>query len=141
MADERRPIGYWLKHLDRLIEDAFERALASEGLTRRHWQVLNTLRTRPSGSAEIADALAPFLGDDPGAGGRVIDDLVVRGWVESRQNELLSLTEEGIQAQAAMLQLVAVTRQVLVEGISEDEYRATIDVLRRMVANLERAAE
>ena len=63
MAEDRRPIGYWLKHLDRLIEGNFERTLASEGLTRRHWQALNTLRTRPSTRAEIAAALAPFLGE------------------------------------------------------------------------------
>jgi hypothetical protein len=48
MADDRRPIGYWLKHLDSMIEGTFERTLASEGLTRRHWQVLNTLHTQPS---------------------------------------------------------------------------------------------
>jgi hypothetical protein len=48
VEENRRPIGYWLKHLDRLIEDTFERTLSMEGLTRRHWQVLNTLeRTIP----------------------------------------------------------------------------------------------
>lgn len=61
MRDERRPIGYWLKHLDRLIEGNFERTLASDGLTRRHWQVLNTLSTGSRTEAEIVDALAPFL--------------------------------------------------------------------------------
>ncbi len=38
MEPERRPIGYWLKHLDGLIERAFEGALGTAGLTRRHWQ-------------------------------------------------------------------------------------------------------
>jgi hypothetical protein len=28
MREDRRPIGYWLKHLDGLIEAAFDRALA-----------------------------------------------------------------------------------------------------------------
>src|SRR5215475_12371622 len=32
-----RPIGYWLKHLDRLIETAAERTFAEQKLTRRHW--------------------------------------------------------------------------------------------------------
>jgi len=31
MEPERRPIGYWLKHLDRLIDEAFERALDDVG--------------------------------------------------------------------------------------------------------------
>src|SRR5215813_2415405 len=59
-----RPIGYWLKHLDRLIEDTFSRALAEQGLTRRHWQVLNTLAREPAGPAELTKALDPFLHDD-----------------------------------------------------------------------------
>ena len=80
MADERRPIGYWLKHLDRLIERSFESTLASEALTRRHWQVLNTSHARPSTHAEIASALAPVLGDDPVAARRASEDLVTRGW-------------------------------------------------------------
>ncbi len=80
MADERRPIGYWLKHLDRLIERSFESTLASEPLTRRHWQVLNTSHARPSTHAEIASALAPVLGDDPVAARRASEVLVSRGW-------------------------------------------------------------
>ena len=35
MELQQRPIGYWLKHLDRLIDQAAERALAEEHLTRR----------------------------------------------------------------------------------------------------------
>jgi len=139
MADDRRPIGYWLKHLDRLIEGAFELTLASEDLTRRHWQVLNTLHTGPSTHAEIADALAPFLIDEPGAAREVVDDLVAKGWVEPGQDDRLALTATGIRAHAALLERVTATRQLLVRGVTEDEYRAVIDVLRRMAANLERA--
>ena len=42
MAD-RKPIGYWLKELDQLIEGTLDRALADEGVTRRDWQLLNAL--------------------------------------------------------------------------------------------------
>ena len=140
MADERRPIGYWLKHLDRLIEGHFERTLASEGLTRRHWQVLNTLRTRPSTRAEIAEALGPFLVDDPGAERRVVGDLLARGWVAQGQGDLLELTAAGTRAHAALLERVGATRQLLLRGVSEEEYRAVIDILRRMAENLERDA-
>jgi hypothetical protein len=40
MAARERPIGWWLKHLDGLIEAAFDRALATERLSRRHWQTV-----------------------------------------------------------------------------------------------------
>lgn len=141
MSEDRRPIGYWLKYLDRLIDDSFERTLASEDLTRLHWQALNTLRNRPSSRTEIADDLAPFLVGAPDAERQVIDDLVTRRWVESGRNDLLGLTEEGIQAQEVVLERVTATRQLLARGITEDEYRATIDVLRRMAENFERGAD
>ena len=140
MADDRRPIGYWLKHLDRLIEENFARTLAGEGLTRRHWQVLNTLQTAPSSRDAIAEALAPFLAGDPGAAGPVVDDLVGRGWVAADPNDELALTEAGTRARAALLERVAGTRRLLVQGISDEEYLATVDVLRRKAENLERAA-
>ena len=64
-ADAARPIGYWLKHLDRLIDDSFSRALAADELTRRHWQVLNTAARGPASPAELTQALEPFLRGDP----------------------------------------------------------------------------
>jgi hypothetical protein len=39
VAARERPIGWWLKHLDGLIEAAFDRALATER-PRRHWQTV-----------------------------------------------------------------------------------------------------
>ena len=44
MDAEDRPLGYWLKQVDRLLDDAFDRVLRDEGVTRRHWHVLNVLR-------------------------------------------------------------------------------------------------
>ncbi len=61
MSGDRRPIGYWLKRLDVLIEKTFERTLAEEGTTRREWQVLNTLAEGPSSAADLEPAVDPFL--------------------------------------------------------------------------------
>jgi len=88
----------------------------------------------------IAEALAPFLAGDPGAAGPVVDDLVGRGWVAADPNDELALTEAGTRARAALLERVAGTRRLLVQGISDEEYLATVDVLRRKAENLERAA-
>jgi DNA-binding MarR family transcriptional regulator len=141
IGEDHRPIGYWLKHLDGLIEAAFERTLRSEGVTRRHWQALNTLRERPSTQAAIADALAPFLAGDPGADQRVIDELVARGWVERGEGHLFRLTPAGTRVHAALLERIQATRQLLVRGVTQEEYLATIDVLRRMARNLERGED
>jgi hypothetical protein len=43
-----RPIGYWLKHLDRLIEEAFGDALAEQALSRRHWQAMKGPSQKPA---------------------------------------------------------------------------------------------
>lgn len=78
MEHDRQPIGYWLKHLDRLIDEAFERTLGADGLTRRHWQVLNTLAGGTSTAASLAVALQPFVDDGASALERVLDDLLRR---------------------------------------------------------------
>ena len=44
MINIDRPIGYWLKKLDRLIDNHFDLQLSNAGLTRRQWQLLNLLR-------------------------------------------------------------------------------------------------
>ena len=44
MINTERPIGYWLKKLDRLIDKHFELQLSNAGLARRQWQLLNLLK-------------------------------------------------------------------------------------------------
>jgi hypothetical protein len=87
MEPERRPIGYWLKHLDRLIDQAFERALDADGLTRRHWQVLNTLAAGPSTNAALTAALQPFAQGDSMAIEVVINDFLGTITMSTRQAE------------------------------------------------------
>jgi hypothetical protein len=43
-----KPIGYWPTTLDRLIDEYFDRALADQGVQRRHWQILNILQASPA---------------------------------------------------------------------------------------------
>lgn len=77
-----RPIGYWLKRLDRTIEDRFDRDLTRWSLTRRHWQILNTLSAGPALESTVAEALAPFWVDGAITQQEVLDDLLRRGWVK-----------------------------------------------------------
>jgi DNA-binding MarR family transcriptional regulator len=136
--EDRRPIGYWLKRLDGLIEENFERTLAGDGVTRRQWQALNTLHQRPATRAELAEALQPSLVDDSGADRRVIDELVVRGWVRLGEGDRLEPTPAGAGAHAGLLERIQATRQLMVRGVTQEEYLAAIDILRRMAENLER---
>jgi DNA-binding MarR family transcriptional regulator len=136
MINIDRPIGYWLKKLDGLIEGHFERQLGDAGLTRRQWQVLNLLEDGPRSIPELQAELEPFLRDSAGELSDAVSGLVSRGWADS-QDHVISLTEAG-QAQFGLVKAkIAELRQALALGISPEEYQATIDVLARMAANLE----
>jgi len=131
-----RPIGYWLKHVDTLLESTFRRTLDDHGLDRRTWQVLNVLSREASTPAGLEAALAPFLVEDPGAVDTAVADLLRRGWAE-RDGELVVLTPAGRAAHADVAAQVHRIRQRAVQGIGADEYRTVITTLQRMAANLE----
>ncbi|MGY4771314.1 MarR family winged helix-turn-helix transcriptional regulator [Kribbella sp. CWNU-51] len=127
MSDDNKPIGWWLKEVDRLLEASFEQVLAADGLSRRQWQALNAA----AGADPIATALAPFLTGDAAELAAVTDPLVERGWLSGDQ-----LTPAGAEALRELTTKVQAQRRRVIAGVSDDEYLATIGVLRRMAANL-----
>ncbi|MFV2197796.1 MarR family winged helix-turn-helix transcriptional regulator [Nocardiopsis sp. LOL_012] len=129
------PIGYWLKHLDRLIENDFDRALSTESLGRRHWQVLTSLHTEPATVRDLDHRLAPFLEEGEPTVAPTVEELRRRGWVKG--GDPLSLTAAGRSAHEELFERVGQGRRRLSRGISEQEYHAAVDVLERMSANLE----
>ncbi|MFI9840750.1 MarR family transcriptional regulator [Nonomuraea sp. NPDC051941] len=113
-----KPIGHWLKHLDNLLEDAMEQALQTT--TRREWQVLNR-------AAHESTYTMPFTGVD-----EAVERLTARGWLADGE-----LTDAGRAAHEEISEKVGRFRQKVLEGVSPQEYVATVDVLRRMSANLD----
>ena len=132
--EAQRPIGWWVKRLDALLEQAVDSAVGGEELTRRHWQILHSLAdgARPEGD------LRSVLADFPGDVGAVVTELVGRGWVE-RSAEGVGLTREGRAGHDRAAAAVGRVRRHVVDGLSAEEYAETIRVLDRMVANVERA--
>ncbi|MFG1819237.1 MarR family winged helix-turn-helix transcriptional regulator [Kribbella sp. NPDC049174] len=130
MSDDNKPIGWWLKELDRLLEASFEQVLAADGLTRRQWQALNAA----VGPEPIAVALAPFL-TDPGELSAAIDPLTARGWLRDEQ-----LTASGQAGLEELATKVRAQRERVTAGITGEEYVATIAVLRKMADNLKGSA-
>ncbi|MGW5699800.1 MarR family transcriptional regulator [Amycolatopsis japonica] len=116
-----KPIGFWFAHLHQALESSLDHLLAAESLTRRHWQVLNT-------GASPEEALKPF-----GDLRETIADLRLRGWMDEA-----GLTEAGRAAHLRLKTKIGEFRSRVTEGISDDEYRATVGVLERMAANLAR---
>ena len=138
-TDSERPIGYWLKKLDRLIDRQFELQLSTARLSRRQWQLLNLLENNPRSVPELEAELEPFLQRVAQELSDALAGLVTRGWAESRDN-IVNLTETG-RAQFEIVKATAEVRQTLMRGIPPEEYRTTIDVLARMAANLEAKEE
>jgi hypothetical protein len=135
MSNTDRPIGYWLKRLDRLIDGHFERQLSDVGLSRRQWQLLNLLQDGPMSVQELKTALDPFLQDRDDFNDALLG-LVATGWADS-QNDIVSVTTRGHAQFGLVKTKVAELRQTLTAGISPEDYQATVDVLARMTANLE----
>lgn len=133
--DEDRPIGWWVKRLDALLEEAVDAVVAGEGLTRRHWQVLHSLAEGAEQESDVVASLADFAGDVA----TVVADLAARGWVDRPRAGVVRLTAEGVAAHDRVSRAVGRMRRHTADGLSRQEYERTILVLRRMVENVERA--
>ena len=127
-----RPIGFWLKLVDRLIDERLEGSLG--GLSRRHWQVLNVVRQGRASQAEIDARVRPFIGNE-GTTAREVADLQRRGWLTGG-TATLELTELGTNEFARLLELVSADRTALMIGIAPEEYASIVSVLERMARNL-----
>jgi DNA-binding MarR family transcriptional regulator len=134
-VDVERPIGWWVKRLDALLEEALDAVVTGEGLTRRHWQVLHLLSGGLDQEGEVVAALADF----PGDAAAVVSELARRGWVDRPRPGLLQLTAEGAAAHDRVSRAVGRVRRHTADGLSRQEYERTVLVLARMVENVERA--
>lgn len=139
MDTPKRLFGYWIKEIDRLIEAGLGRLLDGEGLTRRDWQVLNTVAAARITTAELDARLAPFLTADEPTVRPHADALAARGWAEVH-DDVWSLTGNGRQHHERVAALVQASRKQLMDGISPDEHRTLMDLLQRVATNMTVAA-
>ncbi len=150
--DASRPIGFWLKLVDQLIDERFASTLEEHGVTRRQWQLLNVLSRGPATVEQLDAAVAPFLasaaGDaDTDAGATAAEaattpssaehlaELVESAWVDAAASGY-ALTERGRTAFDALAATVAKLREEMSEGLTPEQYTETIAVLERMARNL-----
>jgi DNA-binding MarR family transcriptional regulator len=134
--DTPRPIGYWLKLVDRLIDEQFASTLEEHGVTRRQWQLLNVLSREPATVEQLDAAVAPFLSAaDSETSADHLTELIESAWVDATPTGY-ELTDRGRAAFGRLADVVATQRTVVAEGVSPDEYTQTIAVLERMARNL-----
>jgi DNA-binding MarR family transcriptional regulator len=137
-VDAPKPLGYWLQHLHNLLENHFALALSDLGTNRREWQLLNTLAQGPRTRTDLEQALAPFWTADEPSLQQVLAIFAARGWTEE-SNSTVTLTRAGAAAHAELLPRVDQTRAVVLQGLTPDRYRETVQTLAVMAGNVEAA--
>jgi hypothetical protein len=131
-----RPIGFWLKLVDRQIDEQFASTLDEHGVTRRQWQLLNVLSQEPATVEQLDVAVAPFLSSDgDGTSAEHLAELVDSGWVALASSRY-ELTERGRTALERLSDVVAAQRTLVTEGLTQEQYDDTLAVLERMARNL-----
>src|SRR5438067_2170858 len=100
-----KPLGWWLRHVHELLESSMAQALGAESLSRRHWQVLNTIALGARTPEDVDAALAPFAATEGSMAAKVAD-LRTRGWVAENGD----LTEAGREAHARVEERVEAFR-------------------------------
>jgi DNA-binding MarR family transcriptional regulator len=134
MADPR-PIGYWLKLVDNLIERQFATTLDEHGVTRQQWQLLNVLSRGTATVEQLDEAIRQFLTGDTESSAEHLSELIESAWVDATPTGY-EMTERGFTAFGTLSEVVAHQRTAISEGITAQEYAETVGVLEKMARNL-----
>jgi DNA-binding MarR family transcriptional regulator len=131
-----RPIGYWLKLVDRLIDERFDETLDEHGVTRRQWQLLGALSREDATLEQLNTEIAPFLdADTEESSASHLAELMESGWV-AVAGDTYAITEQGRVAYDRLSAVVQGIRDAVADGFDEDEYATTLNALERMARNL-----
>ncbi|MCO1656286.1 MarR family transcriptional regulator [Pseudonocardia humida] len=134
----RQPIGYWSGEAYRRVADGIRAGLAANGLSQPGWWILNRLAdaSRSWTPAGLVEELAPY--SDREEGRDVADELerLLAAGLAAVDGDTVAITAAGTERLLAARERNGRTHRAMREGISDDEYATTIDVLRRIVGNL-----
>jgi DNA-binding MarR family transcriptional regulator len=131
-----RPVDFWLKLVDSLINEHFRKTLEEHGITRRQWEVMNLLSQRPASHDELDQLLAPFGRDfDATSLTEDLAELVESGWLALHEQRY-QLTERGRTSYQRLQPVLGSTNEDIARGISTEDYSTMIGVLEQMATNL-----
>ncbi|MEV2235906.1 MarR family transcriptional regulator [Streptomyces phaeochromogenes] len=132
-----QPIGYWTGAAHREVVGRIRKELATESLTQPHWWILNHVAASPAHwtRAELTAKLTPYDDQDIDFA-EVFADLTSRGWLTEDATGTVTLTAAGEAGRLRAKERNLRAHEETHAGITEEEYVATLDVLRRVIANL-----
>lgn len=122
----RRPLGFWLKVIDRRLDEAMRDLFTEEGLTRRDWRRLNLVAGTVT-DTRMSEKLA--------ARPERVEPLVERGWVEGEPGAW-RLTEAGEAARASLHERVATLRAKVAGAVSPEDFATTMASLEAIAGEL-----
>ncbi len=124
--DNNRPIGYWLRAVDRLITREFATALETEGVTRREWMILNVL----DGSIDAPEVAARIE-----RGGKRLRHLAEHGWIAESDGSW-TLTDDGRAAKARLAEAVGAVRAKVAGAVAPEDFATTLASLEAIAREL-----
>ena len=131
--NEKKPIGFYLKKVDELLSKGIDAVQSEFGISRFEWQILNVLKTNPSGHDEIAKELAPFIGQNN------LDDTLT-GFINKSFIGLnganYKLTTEGENIFTNALEKQKIFREKSMKNVPAKGYQTTIKTLEQIINNL-----
>ena len=133
-----RPIGFWLKLVDRLIDEKFDEVLIEHGVTHRQWQLLTVLSRGPADLATLDATISPYLADspdDPDSSAEHLAELVDSEWLGLSGGHY-EVTESGANVFERLSDVVTEHLHAVGAGLSEEQYAQTLEALERMARNL-----
>jgi hypothetical protein len=121
-----RPFGYWLRVIDRRLDEAMRELFAAEGITRRDWRRLNLV------AGTVSD---PRMSEKLAARPERVQPLVERGWVEGEPGAW-RLTEAGEAARASLHERVSSLRARVAGAVSPEDFATTVASLEAISREL-----
>lgn len=119
-----RPLGFWLKLVDRRITEQMDELFAADGITRRDWRMLNAL------AGEARDEhLAERLRSKPHA----LRRLVERGWVAGFPPQI---TDAGREARDRLETQVTTLRERVASAVPADDFATMLRSLEAIAREL-----
>jgi hypothetical protein len=135
-ASPHRPLDFWLKLVDTLINLHFRDMLDEHGIVRRQWEMMRLLSRAPASQDDLDAALAPLLPEsEPGSSAAALAELIDSGWL-TQINGVYELTARGRVVQRRLEEVFSQKNQDLAGGIDPREYALVLSVLQRIAANL-----
>jgi DNA-binding MarR family transcriptional regulator len=133
-----QPVGYWTWVAHQAVVRHLRGALAGVDVTQPQWWVLKDIAGEevPRTRAELGQALAVHLDSGAEEIGRAVDTLVAREWLRVGEDGRVYVTEAGRAGTRRAVEVLGRVRAEIHEGVSEEDYAVTLDVLRRMIRNL-----